>query len=255
MAHDFLGTFNKSQWDRFLAFARSQIGLIDRRITHLQAEVERIGQISFAFDSNGAPIGFTGGSTQTYIGKLLAAYEVLGGSPAHDLRTRLRSQAVFVIPGSDTESPTLMSNGEPIGERALADGFSAELSRLAQEWLFETMDWRFDRLERKIRRALDYREQLEVEIGRLQLIQKAVDVPESLEHTASEIEQLFADPNYRAIYADLSGNDPYGLKTRAPFSSYDVDPSFDSNLVNRQNVSWQRQNSGVIGPGQEGEET
>lgn len=255
MPHEFLGTFNKSQWTRFLEWARSQQDLIDRRIIHLQAEIDRIGQVTFAFDTNGVPTGFTGGSTQTYIGKLMAAYEVMGGSPPHDLRTRLRTQPVFVITGSEVEAPSMMSNGEPIGERALADGFSAELSRLAQEWLFETMDWRFGRLERKIRRALDYREQLEDEIGKLNTIKKAVDVSESLEHTAQEVEQLFNDPNYRAIYADLNGNDPYGLKTRAPFSSYDVDPSADPNLVDRENVAWQRQNSGVIGPGEKGTPT
>jgi hypothetical protein len=251
MAHDFLGTFNKSQWDRFLAFARAQLPLVEDRITHLEAEAARIGEITFAFDGNGDPAGFTAGPAASYLGKLLAAYEVLGGSPPHDLRTRLKSQPVFLVAGDDTRSPTVMSNGEAVGERGLADGLTAEMSRLAQEWLFETMDWRFGRLERKIRRALDYKDQLEAEIGRLNLIRKAVDVPESLEALAADIEQIFADPNYRAIYADQG--DAYGRNVRAPFSSYDVIPSGDPNLVDRENVAPQRQNiGGYVGPGQKG---
>lgn len=47
MSHDFLGTFNKSQLDRFLAFARTQLPLVDARIQHLEAEMNRLGVAAF----------------------------------------------------------------------------------------------------------------------------------------------------------------------------------------------------------------
>ena len=98
MSHDFLGTFNKSQFDRFLAFARSQLPLIDARLLHLNAELARVGIVIFRYD-NGVPLGYAADPPQSYLGKMLAAYEVLGGNPFRDLRVRLRTDPVFIRRG------------------------------------------------------------------------------------------------------------------------------------------------------------
>ena len=54
MAHNFLGTFNRSQWERFLGFARSQLPLAAGRIQQfgpageVMKEMQRQAQASIA---------------------------------------------------------------------------------------------------------------------------------------------------------------------------------------------------------------
>lgn len=248
MSFDFLGTFNKSQLDRFLAFARTQLPLVDARIQHLEAEQNRIGTVTFRYDQ-GIPKEFIADPEESYLGRLLATYEVLGGNPFHDLRVRLRTDPVFAIRGSVTVPTQFMSNGEVIGAPGLADAPSGEIMRQARRWLEVTLNGRFDKLERKIRRALDYADELEREIKDLTLIKQGIEVEGSFEQLADQLVQLIADPNYRAIFDD-AGKDPFGLTSYAPFSSYDATPSNDPNLVDRTAETAQRQNKGYVGPGE-----
>lgn len=252
MAFDYLGTWNKSQLDRFLAFARSQIPLIDARINHLSAELTRIGAISFVYDQ-GIPTNFTVDAT-SYLGKLVAVYEVLGGDPFKDLRVRSKTDPVFAVRGAELNPVQYMSNGEVIGARGLADSETSELMRSAKTWLSETLRYRFNRLERKIRRSMDYADTLQNEIDALETIKQTVEVAASFEQLAAQMASLVSDPNYRAVYDDL-GKDPFGLTTYAPFSSYDVVESTDPNIPNRSSESAQRQNTGFVGPEEVGVET
>jgi hypothetical protein len=235
MLTEWKGTFNKSLFDRFLAFARSQVPLIKDRINHLQAERNRIGSIVFKYDK-GVPLGFASDPPQAYMGKLLAAYEVLGGNPFHDIRTRMSTDPVFVVKSTESTPVQYMSNGEVIGGKGLADGVTAELMQDARGWLESTLDSRFGSLERKIRRALDYSDQLQEEVDRLNVIVGATGLTGSLETISSQISQLFSDRNYRAVFDD-QGTDPFGLLTYAPFSSFD----------GIEGVA-QRQNDGFKGP-------
>jgi len=242
VSHDFLGTFNKSQFERFLAFARSQLPLAADRIQHLQAEVSRIGTITFRY-SKGVPQGFASDPPESYLGKLLSAYEVLGGNPFIDLRVRLRTDPVFLVRGTETDGPQYMSNGEVIGAKGLSDSPTAELMRSAQIWIDDVMQARFASLERKIRRAVDYSDQLQLEIANLKTIQLAAASAGSLEYIAAQINQFLTDQNYRAVFDD-GGGDKFGFNVYAPFSSYDV--------LNGSSSSAQRQNSGFVGPGESG---
>jgi hypothetical protein len=218
MSFDFNGTFNKSQFDRFVAFARAQVPLIDQRIIHLTAELNRIGVYVMRFDK-GIPIGFVASPADSYLGKLTSAYEVQGGDPFYDLQIRLMADPVFLIKGSEYKSPTMMSNGEPKTAPGLADAESANLMAKARGWVDESLRHNRDRLEHKIRRVVDYGDQLNAEISALNLIRSAVTVDGSLENSISEIQQLFSDGLYRAVYDD-KGKDPFGKLTYAPFSSY-----------------------------------
>lgn len=253
MAFDWLGTFNASQFERFLAFARAQQGQVESRILHLKAEVGRTGTLIFRFDSNHVPEAVTANPSDSYLGKLLAAYEVLGGNPFLDLRSRNRDQAVFVLQGSAAIPSTRMSSGEVLSARGLQDAYSAELVRKLRRPMQEALDFRFTALERKIRRALDYAEQLDDEIRELEVMRAAATTAGSLEAVASQIQQLINNRNYRAIYDD-QGSDPLGLNTHAPLSQYDVDPPVDPvvGAPNRVVERPQRQGSGFVGPGESG---
>lgn len=247
MAHDFLGTFNRTQFQRFLAFARSQLPTVEPRIMHLKAELARIGELEFVFDTDNRPVRVTA-TEGSYLGKLLAAYEVLGGNPFLDLRVRTRNQAIFLRPGSEVADSYQRSDGEPLSAKGLLDGLSAELVRRLRSPFQEALSYRFESLERKIRRALDYTDELKKEISQLTVLQRAGTTEGSLEYIANQIEQLFSDRGYRAIYDD-GGADPLGINSYAPFSQYDVEPHTDANLPQRDVVRPQRQGSGYVGPG------
>ena len=254
MAHDaWLGTFNRSQFERFLEFARSQLPMAASRIRHLRAELGRTGSLRFTFGPGNMPEAVSADPTDSYLGKLLAAYQVLGGDPFFDLRSRTKDQALFVPQGTAAVPPTSMSNGEVMGARGLQDAFSAELVRKLRTPFQETLDYRYSLLERKIRRALDYADQLQDEIASLEVIQAAATTKGSLEAIAKQVQQLIGDRNYRAIYDDQSA-DPLGLNTYAPFSQYDVDPPVDPvvGAPNRVVERPQRQGSGFVSPGGSG---
>jgi len=243
MAHDFLGTFNRSQFERFLAFSKSQLPLVDGRLQHLTAEVARVGSVMFRY-SNGVPKGFAATPTTSYLFKLLAAYEVLGGNPFIDLRVRLKSDPVFKVKGTEATDSQFMSNGEVVGAKGLSDSPTAELMHSAKYWIDDTVYSRFDKLERKIRRAVDYSDSLKTEIATLKTISMAASVTGSLEYIATQVSQFLADQNYRAVFDD-GGNDKFGFTVYAPFSSYDVGGDGE-----RVAETPQRQNTGYVGPGQ-----
>jgi hypothetical protein len=114
----------------------------------------------------------------------------------------------------------------------------------------DTLRVRFDRLERKIRRTMDYSDQLQKEVIELGIIQQAAEMKGSLEFIATQIGGYLKDNNYRAVYDD-GGKDPFGLKVYAPFSSYDAGPPADPNAdVHRERVTAQREDSGYRGPGE-----
>lgn len=222
LGFDFKGTFNTSGFKRFVAFATAQKADIAGRIVHLAAEQIRIGGLSFAYDGQGVPKEYVP-EDDSYIGKLVAAYEVLGGDPFFDLNIRTRSQAVFLIPGDAGTPAQLMSNGEVMGLPGKGDAQSAELMDNARGWMDDVLSYKRDYLERKIRRAVDYAEQLQDEIDALLLVVQPAAVEGSLDNIFGAINQLLADPNYRAIYDD-KGKDPNMKKVDAPLAIYGAGP-------------------------------
>ena len=220
MAFDFLGTFNKSQFDRFIEFARKQLVDVGGRIAHLTYEKSRIGSLAFEYDAGGVPTKYTVSSaTTTYIGGLVAAYEALGGDVIHDLQVRTRNQSIFLEAGSDTTSPSRMSSGDYVAAKGLGDAVSAEWVRQARSWMASPIHYRREYLERKIRRAIDYVEQLDDELAVLTVIGESKDTRDSLEFVATAVQSLLSDLNYRPIFDD-KGADPHGKTSNAPLLPY-----------------------------------
>jgi hypothetical protein len=169
---------------------------------------------------DGTPIGYTPDSETSYLGQLLIAYEVLGGDPQHDLQVRSITDPVYLQRGSESTPALMMSNGEPVAQKGNADAVTARLISSMRGWADDSIHRRRDYLERKIRRTIDYSDQLQAEISLLQTIQKDVTSNGSLEKIISDIDQLFSDKSYRAIYDD-NGKDVYGKLTYSPFSAYE----------------------------------
>jgi len=260
MAHDtYLGTFNQAQFERFTNFARSQMPLVADRLLHLFAEQNRIGVVIFTYDNEGIPTGYSASPEDSYLAKLLAAYEVLGGNPFIDLRVRVKTTPVFVVAGDENVPAHQMSSGEVMANKGLSDAGTAELVREARAWLDETLWHRSGRLERRIRRALDYYDSLQDEIDYLTVIQKAATTTDSFEDLAAQLQEWLNDPNYLAAMALASEKDAYGLKNYAPEAPYYL-PSpttaggqtVDPNKRGRTAavLGTQKQAGGIINPGQ-----
>lgn len=223
MAYDFLGTFNRSQFERLAAYAKGQLAHVEGRIKHLTYEQQRIGFLRFVFDSAGRPTAYStggSGSSPSYIGKLMAAYEAQGGDPFYDLQMRSKGdQSVFIPKGSETAATKVLSNGEPLPQRGLGDAPTANLVGSLKKWTQPALERRA-LLERKIRRAVDYVDQLQDEIRLLKIVTQTVETEGSLESLISEVNQHLADPNYRATGED-QGGDPFGKLSYAPLASYE----------------------------------
>lgn len=220
MAFEFLGTFTKSQFDRFAGFVRDQTSLLDGRIAHLRAERARIGSLGFAFDAGGVPTNIAHDPPTTYIGKLFGVYEALGGDAFFDLQVRSTSQPVFKLKGDEVNSSQVMSNGEVIGSPGLSDAESALLMQQARGWVQDTLFYRREAIERKIRRALDYADQLQVEINQLTALKAQATTTGALEFILGNIDQLLSDRQYMAASNDGSKPDPHGKLAYAPFAAY-----------------------------------
>jgi hypothetical protein len=207
--------------ERLASYARGQLVYVEERIKHLTVEQQRVGFLRFAYDSAGRPTSYLTGEAgvTTYIGKLMSAYEVLGGDAFFDLQVRSKSDPVFYLKGDEVDSAKIMSNGEPLPQAGLADAVSGNAVRGIKEWVQGNLD-RLEKLERKIRRVVDYSDQLQEEIDLLGKIQLSAEFDGSLESLIASVEALLTDPSYRAT-SDDKGSDPFGKLNYAPMSSYD----------------------------------
>ncbi|MFA5054331.1 MAG: hypothetical protein WC565_09745 [Parcubacteria group bacterium] len=223
MAFDWKGTFNRSQYERFKAYAQAQLTGIQERLNHLNAEIRRVGRFQLSYDQNGIPTAYSVDPDDSYIGKLMGVYEILGGDAFYDLKVRTVDQPVFMIKGSESSPAQLMSSGEAFGPPGLGDRFSAIYMEKARSWIGDSLQSRREYLERKIRRLIDYTDQLEAERQELVRIAASSEVEDSLAYIFTTLEQLFDDPTYRAVYDD-GGSDPQGQLTSAPLAAYNPGP-------------------------------
>lgn len=246
MAFEFLGTFTQSQFKRFSAFVQAQQVQITARIQHLNAEINRIGGLAFAFDQGGIPTAMSPADNITYIGKLFQAYEALGGDAFYDLQTRAMTQAVYRLTGSEGAGESqMMSNGEVVGTPGLSDAETAELMRQARDWTYDAQFYRRDLLERKIRRMLDYADQLQAEVNLLQQLQSSAQVEGSLAFILAAIQSFIDDRQYLAAQKDNGDpNAQHGKFAYSPIAAYMPGPK------GAPTDSFERTYDGAVVPGE-----
>lgn len=245
MAYDFQGTFTASQFKRLQTYIQNQVQLIDSRIAHLKVELERIGDLAFAYDAGGVPKAYANDPPTTYCGKLYGAYQALGGDVEYDLQVRKTSDPVFLLTGSETKPVQMVSNGEVLGGLGLNNATSAGLVQNLRNWVEGDLQRRRNSLERKIRRAIDYGEQLKAEINELVLLKKDIETEGSLGFYFAAIENLKNDRQYLAITNDEKNLDPHGKGAYAPEFPYMPGPK------GTPAASYGRSRDGFVVPEQE----
>ena len=110
-------------------------------------------------------------------------------------------------------------------------------------WVSQDLARRRDSLERKIRRATYYSEQLSAEINELKLLKGEEQTEGSLAYYLKFIDSLAVDRNYMAITND-GGSDPHGKFAKAPIAPYMPGPKGVSP------GSYQRTLDGLVKPAQ-----
>ena len=218
------------------------------RLQHLLAEQGRIGTLQFTYDAGGNPQGYSASPPSSYIGKLIQAYEILGGDPLFDLQVRQMSQPIFIVAGTETTPAQQLSSGDILGQPGLQDAPTATAVQQMKAWAPDVLQWKRENIERKVRRALDYSDQLTAEINTLSMIMNSSTTSGSLAYLTSQVTTLLADPTYRAIYNDVL-QDLHGKYSHAPFAAYEPGPNrqIDPNFV--------RGEGGPVLPGQQAAST
>jgi hypothetical protein len=174
MAFNFFGTFTTGQFEAFENFTKlQQLDLLLRK-AWLDRQIQRVGKFSTTYDDAGIPIEFAITPRNSYAAKLLEAYKILGGTPEFDMLLRTRDKPVYLTSGpslSITEDQlvtggysSLYSNGRRNrGDQRFDRNLGLKVEKL-KKWQLGAIKQKRERLEFKIKRALDYVDQLEQEL-------------------------------------------------------------------------------------------
>lgn len=175
MAFAFYGTFTTAQFQKLVDFSLVQERDLKDRQAWLSAQLTRNGVFITEYDdATHLPKSFTA-TDGSYAAKLLQAYRILGGNPETDFMLRTTDQPVFLTRGTniDTSSvgtdPTagysdVLSNGRRVRGSQRFDRDVGHLVSRLKSWQLEAIKKKREVLEFKIKRALDYSDQLQREL-------------------------------------------------------------------------------------------
>lgn len=179
MAHGIFGTFTTGQWNVFRAFSIVQKVELQLRKIWLEKEISKIGIFTTEYGSDYFPVSFTA-TPGSYADKLMQAYRILGGVPERDMLLRTSDKPVFLNRGApmtktqDGQTTSgvsdSFSNGRRIrGTQRFDRDLGLRVDRL-KKWQLESIKQKLEHLEFKIKRALDYSDQLQRELVQINLL-------------------------------------------------------------------------------------
>lgn len=174
MSFSFLGTWTTGQFEQLRVFAKIQEQDLLSRKAFLSRKITEVGVFSTEFDAETFhPIRYSV-TPFSYASKLFQAYRALGGNPEREFLLRTRDQPVFLTRGTslNTEDPTdstsgysdIYSNGRRYRGSQRFDRDVAVLVEKFKGWQLEAIKRKREHLEYKIKRALDYSDQLQIEL-------------------------------------------------------------------------------------------
>lgn len=172
----------------------------------LNQQLFRIGQFVTIYDENEDPVSFTVLPITSYAAKLIQAYKILGGNPELDMLLRTRDKPVFLTGGPEISVSEdgltlggysqLYSNGRrDRGDQRFDRNIGLRIEAL-KRWQLEVIKQKRERLEYKIKRALDYSDQIQQEIELIDKLsgQNSIYEPGSIDDLIINIRQAMLDP-------------------------------------------------------------
>ena len=218
MSFNFFGTLTDAQWWDFKDFAAVQRPELEARKRWVDAQLTRVGSISCTYNENNVPVSYEA-SPKSYVGKLLLAYRMLGGVPENDMLLRKREQVVFLKRGIDQNDTPNYTNGRVFRGSQRFDRTLGLKMESMKQWQLEAIKAKRESLEFKIKRALDYADQLEQESA---LLMNFLGV--KIDIQIADIEFAQNDPNGYHMPSDPG--DRHGLAIGVP-----GDGSFDDAAI------------------------
>jgi hypothetical protein len=181
MAFGFYGTFTTGQLQQLVDFSLIQERDLVARGSWLSAQLTRNGIFTTEYNpQTHLPRSFSA-SAGSYAAKLLQAYRILGGTPENDFMLRSTDQAVFLTRGKNINTSTTatdptagysdtLSNGRRVrGSQRFDRDVGVQVTKL-KSWQIEAVKHKREHLEFKIKRALDYSDQLQREIAVIEVL-------------------------------------------------------------------------------------
>ncbi len=168
------------------------------------------------------PVSYSA-SAGSYAWKLLAAYRVLGGVPERDMLLRTSDKPVFKTKGTNIRQPDagvttggfsdMYSNGRrDRGTQRFDRDLGLTVEKL-KNWQLEAIKAKRERLEFKIKRALDYSDQLQNEIVVLMSVLDETS-PSSFDSQVVGVETQMQTPLSTNVVDNLE--DVFGLAIGKP---------------------------------------
>jgi hypothetical protein len=175
MAFGFFGTFTTGQFNELADFSKIQETDIQDRMSWLSRQLELNGVFTTEYDDEtNFPVSFSCDPPHSYGAKLLQAYKILGGQPERDMLLRTSDKPVYLTRGvnishdkSETNSgySDSFSNGRKYrGNQRFDRDLGLRVQRL-KDWQLEAIKRKREHLEFKIKRCLDYSDQLQLELA------------------------------------------------------------------------------------------
>lgn len=173
MAFSFFGTFSSGQLEELRKFSKVQERDLVARRKWLSFQQSRNGIFVTEYDPQTfLPILFEVANPQSYGAKLILAYRSLGGNPERDFLLRTSDQPVFLTRGKNigddiTDATAGYSDVFTNGRRVRGEQrFDRDVGLIVEKlktWQLEPIKRKREHLEYKIKRCLDYSDQLEKE--------------------------------------------------------------------------------------------
>lgn len=233
MAFNFFGSFSRGQFEAFKAFSQIQRLDLEIRKQYLQKQRLQIGVFTTEYDGH-TPISFTA-NAGSYAAKLLEAYRILGGNPERDMLLRTIDKPVFLTRGTgfsvDKNSTVqggfsdVYSNGRRYrGDQRFDRDLGLKVEKM-KRWQLNSIKMKRERLEYKIKRALDYSDQL---LAEMNSIDKTLsEGTGGFDDQIASIELEAIKPGTANITQDI--DDIFGLFIGKP-----IDYSFDDAINDAQ---------------------
>lgn len=200
MSFAWLGTFRQGQWRRYREFVLAERRDALARITTIQAELARIGNVTVTYDTletgqvTEKRTGLIISPSDSSLGKLMAAYTALGGNPLDISMFLMPDQVQLTASGETVEtqpsrgvlyplSAEYEFNGDQFpqgtssiqsfdwrrlgGRRSLDDRDVGDLVDLSRRWISQSIKYKRNDLEARIIKLCDLREQLVSELNQI----------------------------------------------------------------------------------------
>lgn len=221
MAFNFFGVMTSGQWEAFKAFARIQRVDVELRVAWLQKQLSMNGLFITEYDGP-TPVKFSA-TAGSYAAKLISAYRVLGGVPERDMLLRTSDKPVFKTKAQNISTTTagqtdggfsdVYSNGRrDRGVQRFDRDLGLRVERM-KSWQLEAVKAKREALEFKIKRALDYSDQLQKEISFLtQVLDEGSRY--SFDAQVLGVETQMATPEAMNVVQNL--DDVFGLSIGKP---------------------------------------